>query len=63
MKKIISIKTVDGNRYEYASDNAPFPHKEMGDWFVVKDDKTSTTKWFYVPNIVSISITPESNDG
>lgn len=57
--KTISIKTVDGNRYEYQADTMPVPTE---DWYIIKDDKTLTTRWFYVPNIVSISVQPESND-
>lgn len=58
--KTISIKTVDGNRYEYNADTMSVP---VDDWYIIKDDKTLTTRWFYVPNIVSISVKPEANDG
>ena len=62
MPKKISIKTVDGNRYDYIdhNDSSATPYRlYKKDWCGVPDG--STTRWFYIPNIVSITETEIEN--
>ena len=60
MKKI-SIKTVDGNRFDFTHDGPDQPYKiENNHWIVVKLD--GVTRWFLIDNIVSIT-EKEVDDG
>ena len=53
--KHISIKTVDGGRYEYTRDDGVQPFDNEGDdWFEIKSG--SVRRRFYTKNIVSITI-------
>ena len=62
MPKKISVKTVDGNRYDFVNEDGVLSSvMEKGSlWYGV--EQNSTTKWFYVPNIVSIT-EAEAEDG
>ena len=65
MPKKISIKTVDGNRYDRLVPDeiipeSGVPYTLLQDWLSFVDG--STRKYFYVPNIVSITET-EVEDG
>ena len=65
MPKKISIKTVDGNRYDRLVPDemileSGVPYTLLQDWISFVDE--STRKFFYVPNIVSITET-EVEDG
>ena len=52
MPKKISIKTVDGNRYEQIVETGAIDFQNTPLWVCLKLD--STRRYFYVPNIVSI---------
>lgn len=53
--KHISIKTVDGGRYEYTRDDVAKPFDDEGDeWFEIKSG--AVRRRFYTKNIVSITI-------
>ena len=53
-----SIKTVDGNRYDFITDNTSSLlidlHIADSDWVKIRD--RSVTRLFYKPNIVCITI-------
>lgn len=53
-----SIKTVDGNRYDFIADNIHSRPIELqitdSDWLKIQD--RSVTRLFYKPNIVCITI-------
>ena len=56
MKKI-SIKTADGNRYDFEQECSVMDGNVINGllkWVCVAQD-TTTIRWFYVPNIVSIT--------
>ena len=56
MKKI-SIKTADGNRYDFEQECSVMDGNVINgllEWIGVTQDAT-TIRWFYVPNIVSIT--------
>ena len=56
-KKQISIKTVDGNRYDFVRDesNCPFVKYSLDqDWIKIEDG--GTVRKFFRNNIVSITI-------
>ena len=56
-----SIKTVDGNRYEYyRQDGAPAFDKEDEDWLEIID-KHGTRRMFLRRNIVSVTARREDN--
>lgn len=61
MKKV-SIKTVDGNRYDYLCDQDNFTESagdDVGEWFSVIRD--GVTRLFFKKNIVSITIRDADN--
>jgi hypothetical protein len=65
MPKKVSVKTVDGNRYDRLVRDemileSGVPYTLLQDWLSFVDG--STRKFFYVPNIVSITET-EVEDG
>lgn len=56
-KKQISIKTVDGNRYDFVRDESNWPFVKYSldqDWIKIEDG--STVRKFFRNNIVSITI-------
>ena len=53
MEREISIKTVDGNRFDYRFVGDGSPYKNEYDWLVLKQD--SVTRRFLINNIVSIT--------
>lgn len=60
MKKI-SIKTVDGNRYDYLNGTVKTWETPDG-WLCVKEKDSNTIKQFYIQNIVCIT-EKEIDDG
>lgn len=53
MEKTISIKTVDGNRFDFKHDSKESPFKIEYDWLVLKQG--SVTRRFLISNIVCIT--------
>lgn len=56
--KTISIKTADGNRYDYQdielSDQLQNDTLLTSEWIIIKD--SGVTRMFYKPNVVCITI-------
>ena len=51
----LSIKTVDGNRYDFlVGEKNQIPMETVGDWVTMKQN--GITRMFYKPNIVCITI-------
>ena len=59
MPKKISIKTVDGNRYDFEQEYSVMDGNVINgmlEWIGITQG-TNTIRWFYLPNIVSITET------
>lgn len=57
MRKV-SIKTVDGDRFDYVSsaDESYLTETEDGEWISVTDKESSTIRLFLKKNVVSITV-------
>lgn len=57
MRKV-SIKTVDGNRFDYvrSADESYLTETEDGEWISVTDKDSATIRLFLKRNVVSITV-------